>query len=406
MKTLFQINVVANSGSTGHIAEELGRLVIASGWKSYIAYGRWACPSQSMLIRVGTRFDLFVHGLKSMLFDRHGFGSRRATLHLISKIEKIKPDIIHLHNLHGYYLNCEVLFDYLSTAKIPVVWTLHDCWSFTGHCVHFQNIGCEKWKTGCFACPNIRDYPKALGCDNSRMNYIEKKRLFTSVERMMIVPVCNWLSDMLSKSYLSQIKRQTIVNGIDLDVFKPSTVISETVKQYALQSKFIVLAVASNWNSTKGESDIYYFSKQMPEDLFIMIGLSKKQIGKLPPNIIGFERTENISQLVDFYSIANVLINPTYQDTFPTVNLEAMACGTPVITYDTGGCKEMISEQTGFIIAKGDKEKFLSSLNKIKHVSKDFYHENCRRHAVDLYDKEERYKEYVNLYYDLLNNDL
>ncbi|EXY63367.1 putative glycosyltransferase domain protein, partial [Bacteroides fragilis str. 3986 N(B)19] len=167
--------------------------------------------------------------------------------------------------------------------------TLHDCWSFTGHCVHFQNIGCEKWKTGCFVCPNIRDYPKALGCDNSRMNYIEKKRLFTSVERMMIVSVCNWLSDMLSKSYLSQIKRQTIVNGIDLDVFKPSTVISETVKQYALQSKFIVLAVASNWNSTKGESDIYYFSKQMPEDLFIMIGLSKKQIGKLPPNIIGFE---------------------------------------------------------------------------------------------------------------------
>ena len=265
MKTLFQINVVANSGSTGHIAEELGRLVIASGWKSYIAYGRWACPSQSMLIRVGTRFDLFVHGLKSMFFDRHGFGSRRATLHLISKIEKIKPDIIHLHNLHGYYLNCEVLFDYLSTAKIPVVWTLHDCWSFTGHCVHFQNIGCEKWQTGCFACPNIRDYPKALGCDNSRMNFIEKKRLFTSVERMMIVPVCNWLSDMLSKSYLSQIKRQTIVNGIDLEMFTPKGNRDVIKSNLGVGTQYMILAVATVWGITKGFDDLIYLNSLLPD---------------------------------------------------------------------------------------------------------------------------------------------
>lgn len=285
MKTLFQINVVANSGSTGHIAEELGRLVIASGWKSYIAYGRWACPSQSMLIRVGTRFDLFVHGLKSMLFDRHGFGSRRATLHLISKIEKIKPDIIHLHNLHGYYLNCEVLFDYLSTAKIPVVWTLHDCWSFTGHCVHFQNIGCEKWKTGCFACPNIRDYPKALGCDNSRMNYIEKKRLFTSVERMMIVPVCNWLSDMLSKSYLSQIKRQTIVNGIDLEMFTPKGNRDVIKSNLGVGTRYMILAVATVWGITKGFDDLIYLNSLLPDkSVIVVVGVTTKQIKKLPGN--------------------------------------------------------------------------------------------------------------------------
>ncbi|MCS2775734.1 glycosyltransferase [Bacteroides fragilis] len=174
MKILLQINVVANSGSTGRIAEELGRLVIAKGWKSYIAYGRWSCPSQSKLIRIGTKVDLFFHGLKSILFDRHGFGSRKATLKLISKIEKIKPDIIHLHNIHGYYLNCKILFEYLSCVDIPVVWTLHDCWSFTGHCVHFQNVGCNKWLLGCFACPNKRDYPTTLFLDNSQINYVEK----------------------------------------------------------------------------------------------------------------------------------------------------------------------------------------------------------------------------------------
>lgn len=202
VKIPFQINVIANSGSTGHTTEELRYLVTTSGWKSYIVYGRWACPSRPMLIRIGTRFDPFVHGLKSILFDRYGFDSRRVILDLISKIKEIKLGVIHLHNLRGYYLNCEVSFDYLPIVKVFVIWTLYDYRSFTGHYVHLQNIGCKKRGTGCFVCPSIWDYPRTLGCDNSHTNYIEKKRLFTLVERMMIVPACNWLSDMSSKLYL------------------------------------------------------------------------------------------------------------------------------------------------------------------------------------------------------------
>lgn len=406
MKTLFQINVVANSGSTGHIAEELGRLVIASGWKSYIAYGRWACPSQSMLILVGTRFDLFVHGLKSMFFDRHGFGSRRATLHLISKIEKIKPDIIHLHNLHGYYLNCEVLFDYLSTAKIPVVWTLHDCWSFTGHCVHFQNIGCEKWKTGCFACPNIRDYPKALGCDNSRMNYIEKKRLFTSVERMMIVPVCNWLSDMLSKSYLSQIKRQTIVNGIDLEMFTPKGNRDVIKSNLGVGTRYMILAVATVWGITKGFDDLIYLNSLLPDkSVIVVVGVTTKQIKKLPGNMIGIERTENTSQLVEIYSAADIFINPTYQDTLPTVNIEALACGTPVITYDTGGSADIVDSDTGMVLKRGDIHTLLEKILEIRERGKESYIIKCRQRALQFFDKSKQLSYYLSLYDQLLNKE-
>ena len=407
MKILLQINVVANSGSTGRIAEELGRLVIAKGWKSYIAYGRWSCPSQSKLIRIGTKVDLFFHGLKSILFDRHGFGSRKATLKLISKIEKIKPDIIHLHNIHGYYLNCKILFEYLSCLDIPVVWTLHDCWSFTGHCVHFQNVGCNKWLLGCFACPNKRDYPTTLFLDNSQINYVEKKLLFTTIDRMIIVPVCNWLNEMIGSSYLSQLRRYTIVNGIDLKVFRPSTDLSVLIKRYGLESKFVVLAVASNWNVTKGEFDIYHWARQVSDDVrFVMIGLTKTQIRKLPINILGFERTEDINQLVDFYSLADVFINPTYQDTFPTVNIEAMACGTPVITYNTGGCKEMITDSIGFVIDRGDKVKFLESLNEVRMKPKGYYKECCRNRAIQLYNKDERYAEYLKLYYKILNYSL
>ncbi|MCS2597202.1 glycosyltransferase [Bacteroides fragilis] len=224
---------------------------------------------------------------------------------------------------------------------------------------------------------------------------------------MIIVPVCNWLSDMIGSSYLSQLRRYTIVNGIDLKVFRPSTDLSVLTKRYGLESKFVVLAVASNWNVTKGEFDIYHWARQVSDDVrFIMIGLNKTQIKKLPINILGFERTEDINQLVDFYSLADVFINPTYQDTFPTVNIEAMACGTPVIAYNTGGCKEMITDSIGFVIDRGDKVRFLESLNEVRMKPKGYYKESCRNRAVQLYNKDERYAEYLKLYYKILNYSL
>lgn len=402
-KKLFQINTVANSGSTGHIAEDLGRLVMNEGWDSFIAYGRWACPSQSHLIKIGDKLDIIVHGAKSLLFDRHGLGSESATLELITKIEKIKPDIIHLHNIHGYYLNYRVLFSFLSKSNVPVVWTLHDCWSMTGHCVHFQNFGCSKWMSHCYDCPSKKDYPRRLCIDNSSSNYFLKKHAFTSVPNMTIVPVCSWLGSLLKQSFLSSISCQVIVNGIDLDTFKPLENNGELRKKWNIDSDFVILAVATGWNSTKGYNDILKLSSMISEkDVIVIVGVTKQQKRRLPPNIIGIEKTENIDQLVELYSLADIFINPTYQDTLPTVNMEALACGTPVITYDTGGSCEIVSGQVGNVIERGDLYSMLLSVNDIKKNGKQVYVTLCRARARTFFDKNKRYKEYLSLYNSLV----
>ncbi len=402
---MFQINVVANSGSTGHIAEELGRLVIAKGWKSYIAYGRWACQSQSELIRVGNSMDIYIHALKSFLSDRHGLGSIRATRKLISKIQEVKPDIIHLHNIHGYYLNYEILFNYLSTAGIPVIWTLHDCWSMTGHCVHFQNIGCNKWKSTCFHCPNKHDYPKSLLWDNSRANYIKKKHLFRSMDNLTIVPVCKWLDTIVEASFLKDLKRKIVINGIDLDVFFPRNCKEKVDASLSINGRYMILAIATVWSRTKGLDDIFTLRQYLSEEyVIVLVGLTSKQMKRLPEGIIGIERTENVVQLVELYSAADVFVNPTYQDTLPTVNIEALACGTPIVTYDTGGSADIVDANTGFVVTRGDINGLLDSILTIRKRGNSFYKKACRSRAEKCFNKHECYKEYLYLYNQLLQS--
>lgn len=402
---ILQINAVANSGSTGRIAEEIGQIIQKRGWDSYIAYGRWKCNSNSNLIRIGTFWDIGWHALQTRLFDSHGLFSVRATKTFIRQINRLQPDIIHLHNIHGYYLNYPLLFEYLASSNIPVVWTLHDCWAVTGHCVHFQNVNCNKWKVMCERCPNSHDYPSSWLLDCSKRNYLKKKLLFTSLNNLTIVPVCSWLDNIVEQSFLLNAKREVITNGIDINIFCPTTDYFSLVKQWNLLSKFVVLAIASNWNITKGEQDIYYLADKVPEDVvFIMIGLSKDQINTLPKNIIGLERTEDLSQLVRFYSLANVFINPTYQDTFPTVNIEALACGTPVLTYNTGGCAEAITDEVGIVVDRGDRLSLLSALKKMKSRTEKINSQKCRQRVIEFYDKNDRYLEYIELYNKILNN--
>lgn len=404
MPILLQINVVANSGSTGHIAEELGRLVISKGWESYIAYGRWACPSQSRLIRIGNKWDILLHWLKSFLFDRHGSASSRATRNLIKQIEKINPDIIHLHNIHGYYLNYNILFNYLSKANVPTLWTLHDCWSMTGHCVHFQDVNCLKWKSLCYDCPHKRHYPESLFIDNSTKNYLEKKRRFSSYDGLTIIPVCGWLDNIVSSSFLKNCNRQVIVNGIDLELFSPFKGNNDIRIELGIKSEFMILGIATAWKLTKGFDDIIRMRKMLPNsDVIVLIGLSKKQIKYLPNGIIGVERTEDVKRLTLYYSAADVFINPTYQDTLPTVNIEALACGTPVVTYNTGGCANIVDARTGVVVKQGDLENFVEAVNQIKSKGKSYYSTSCRNKAVDTFDKIERYKDYWDLYLQLTN---
>jgi glycosyltransferase involved in cell wall biosynthesis len=398
---LFQINVIANSGSTGRIAEDIGRVAISKGWQSYIAYGRWANASQSELIRIGNRLGILWHGVVTRLFDRHGLASRCATKKLIRRIKQIKPDIIHLHNVHGYFLNYKILFRYLASVDTPVIWTFHDCWPFTGHCAHFTYKKCNKWKTACVHCPEKGGYPASWLVDNSKQNYRLKKKYFNAVPNLTIVPVSYWLGDLVKKSFL-QSPIKVIHNGIDLNVFKPTS--RDIRHKYGIgKETCMILGVASVWTSRKGLYDFMRLATIIPSDWqIVLVGLSAKQIRALPEGVIGIERTENINELAALYSAADVFVNPTWEDNYPTTNLEAISCGTPTLTYRTGGSVESVTPETGAVVQQGDIQGVYDAVEMIHSKGKAHYSDICRSYAETHFDKNKCFEEYFKLYQNSL----
>lgn len=389
---LLQINVTANWGSTGKIAEDIGKIAIGEGWESWIAYGRGNPKSDSNLIRIGNDFDMRLHGLQSRLFDNHGLTSKMVTRKFISQIKEISPDVIHLHNIHGYYLNYPILFNFLKSWGGPVVWTFHDCWPFTGHCAYYDYSNCSKWKTECRNCPQLKNYPTSVLKDRSRSNYYDKKNTFSGCENLTLVPVSDWLKGELSKSFLANYPSITIHNGIDTDVFHP-------IEKESINSNYkVVLGVASVWDKRKGLDEFIKLREKLPVNyLIILVGLSIDQISSLPNGITGIRRTENVEQLVSLYNSADVFVNPTLEDNFPTTNLEALACGTPVVTYNTGGSPEAIDEKTGFVVSYQDVDTLA---DKIKFICEGtpFTSDDCRHRALTLYNKSFVFKDYLNLY--------
>ena len=404
-KKLLQINAFANTGSTGRITEDIAKAAMASGYESYIAYGRSNNGTSTNLIRIGNKFDVYYHGLYSRLFDRHGLASKRATKKFIRQIEKIQPDIIHIHNLHGYFINYEILFNYLNGINIPVVWTFHDCWPITGHCAHFISANCSKWQIACYSCPKMKYYPKSIFRDNSRNNYDKKKEIFSACKNLTIVTPSDWLKNIIESSFLGNKKIITINNGIDVNIFKPANP-DEALRKYAIpEKKFIILGVANIWTNAKGFQDFVLLSKCIDcSCIIVLVGLNKQRQKGLPKNIIGISRTENMKELAQVYSMADIFINPTWADNFPTTNMEALACGTPVITYNTGGSPEIISDATGFVIEKGNVTGLKRAIDKVKELGKDYFPEKCRQRAIELYNKEYRYDEYLALYNSLLKS--
>lgn len=395
MYRLLQINVTANWGSTGKIAESIGECAIKHGWESFVAYGRYANPSRSELIRIGSSVDTYWHYGVQRIFDNEGLCSKRATNKLIAEIKRIAPDVIQLHIIHDHYLDYKILFEYLNTTTIKVVWTFHDCWAFTGHCFHFVTKNCERWKTQCHSCPLRNEYPKTL-LDRSVRNYTLKKSLFPANENLVIVPCSEWMANFVRESFLKDKQIFTIRNGVDLDVFAPTT------RGIQVGETFKVLAVSSVWTQEKGILDIYQLREMLPEDVeIILVGVSEKQQQQLPIGVRGIQRTQNIQELVNLYNEANVLINPTYADTFPTVNLEALACGTPVITYNTGGSPEAIDEKTGVVVPQGDVKALADAILQMKeHLLSPT---DCRQRAEMLFDKNKCFEQYMNLYNELLS---
>jgi glycosyltransferase involved in cell wall biosynthesis len=401
---ILQINTTVNSGSHGRIAEEIGLSLIAAGHESYIAAAYTVRPSRSQVIRIGCDFDRKLHGLKTRLFDRHGFGSGASTRKLVNQIKNIDPDIIHLHNIHGYYLHVGVLFNYLKATNKPVVWTFHDCWPFTGHCSYFDAVNCYKWKTECYRCPNKSGYPKSLLIDNSLINYRDKRQIFTGISNMVLVSPSQWLAGHLRESYLKDYEIRVINNGIDTKNFKP--VRSDTLRErYKIKGRYI-LGVASTWTRRKGLDDFIRLRAMLePEIGIVLVGLNRNQAGRLPEGIISISRTENIDELAALYSGAEVFVNPTYVDNFPTTNIEALACGTPVITYNTGGSPEALDENTGILVEKGDIRGLDKAVKTILKNEKEQYSDACRGRAVKLYNKNDKYKDYISLYQSLLDKN-
>lgn len=396
MKKIIQINVACNYGSTGRIIEQLGILAKKRGYETYIIHSvRYVQNSVHKSFCFSSLIEEYFHGLKSFIYDAQGLGTNRATLKIIKKIDQISPDIIHLHNLHGYYINYQILFEYLKSKSIPIIWTLHDCWAFTGHCAHFSFIDCKKWQNECFNCPQKHSYPYSL-LDFSRRNFLLKRAAFTGCNDLTLVPVSDWLAGLLKKSFLNCYPIKRIYNGVDTDLFNISREIPQKYK-LRIQNKYTLLGVASSWGYKKGFNDFIALSQMLPDDIIIMVGVNSRQIKKLPSNIIGIPRTNNISELSQLYSCADLFLNLTYEDTFPTTNLEAMACGTPVLTYDTGGSPESLLPDWGFVVKRGDLQGVLSCINNVKN-NQIRERMSYRNHIIEKFKIEDRYEEYIQLY--------
>ncbi len=409
MKKLLQVNSALNYGSTGKIAEQIGLAAKADGWECWIAHGpRYVNSSYLTPIGVSNSFEEKLHGgLYSLLLDRHGLGSISATKRFIKILRDLNPDIIHLHNIHGYYLNYKLLFEYLKAIKKPVVWTLHDCWSFTGHCCYFDKIGCNKWTTGCCNCPGLKTYPSSRLLDNSRNNYILKRQLFTSIsDNLTLVPVSRWLGNFVRQSFFSDTTIEVIHNGIDISKFNPQAdEINQNIrKRYRTYDKKIVLGVAAPWSERKGYNDFLRLRNLLSEDYaLIMVGLSNEQLQSLPSGIIGIERTQSVQELAELYSAADVFINPTYEDNYPTTNLEAISCGTPVITYRTGGSPESVTSETGMVIPQGDLNALADAVKVL--VAKNVDSQICRNYALEHFDSRKCFEKYINLYNRILDKE-
>ena len=324
--------------------------------------------------------------------------SRHATQRLVEHIKELAPTVIHLHNIHGYYLNYKVLFEYLNSTVIPIVWTLHDCWTFTGHCAYFDSVNCERWKTWCYNCPLKKDYPRSFFLDRSQRNYELKKKLFAGNKNLHLVPVSQWLAGLVKESFLKNADIQVINNGVDLSVF--------TSRGGNDDGKFRILGVATGWGTRKGLKDFYILREHLDPQKYeiTLVGLMPEQIQNLPSGIQGIEQTNSVNELAEYYSKADVLLSLSYAETFGLTPVEAFACGTPAIVYNNTAQAELITPETGLIVETGDIFGLVQAIESICAKGKSFYTHACRVRAEKFYNKDERFMDYISLYESLLQS--
>ena len=352
---ILMINVVCGIRSTGRICTDLATALEAEGHEVKIAYGRERVPEQfqKYAVRIGGDFDVWLHGIKSRLLDAHGLGSTGATKRFLEWAEQYNPDLLWLHNLHGYYINYKLLFEWIKKRPgMEVRWTLHDCWAFTGHCSYFTMAKCEQWKTHCAHCPQKKRYPASYGLDRCKRNYDQKGASFTGVKRMTLITPSNWLAELVRQSFLKEYPVEVHYNTIDRTVFKPTP--SDFRKRYGLQDKIMVLGVASVWDERKGLDDFVKLAGMLDDRYaIVLVGLSDKQIRQMPKNILGLGKTNSAVELAQIYTAADILVNPSREETFGMTILEASACGTKAIVYKSTACEEVAMEHGGYAVDFG-----------------------------------------------------
>ena len=396
MKVLF-VNLVYGVGSTGKIIADIMELLKKYGNDVKALYGTGAVSENKDAVKVSGDFGYYFHNFMSRFTDHAGLYSWRATRKLIREIRDFKPDIIHLHTLHGFYVNYEMLFCFLKKANIPVVWTLHDCWAFTGHCTHFSQAKCTQWQTECQDCKLLYRYPQCYFKGDVKRNYLRKKNAFTGVKNLVITTPSQWLADQVRQSFLQNYPILVIPNGIDRTIFHPQS--SNLREKYHLEDKKIVLGVANAWNARKGLSDMLALASRLGLDYqVVLIGLTEKQLPDIPPNVLGILRTMNQTELAQWYSIADVFVNPTYEETFGLTTVEAQACGTPVVVYETDGCPETIASGNGLLVTQGDMQTLEIS---VRDIADSRWHANPQKIAQ--FDKNSVYQKYIELYNNILD---
>lgn len=401
---ILRIGPSVNRGSTSRIMEQLGELVQKEGWRSIIGYGRVANKSTSTTIKIGNKISLYNHVLQTRLFDKHGYGSYHATKIFLNKVDEVKPDLVHLHNIHGYYINIQLLFNYLLKHNLPVVWTFHDCWPYTGHCTHYADAKCNKWKTHCESCPLKTSYPKSIFLDRSFKNYDFKKSIFTSLENLTIVAVSDWLKSDIEKSFMNKYPILRIYNGVDIDYFKPYEDYEYVKLKYSIpKDKNVLLACATSWSNNKGFLDYIKLSKMLNKDyVIVLVGLPSKLIKKLPNNIIGIPITYDIEELAKLYSLSSIVLNLSKQESFGKTTVEGLACGTPGIVYDVTASPELIDSETGIVVQKDDISQVCEAIYEIERWNKSNLQIKCRDRAKSFFDKNINFMKYIDLYKSLL----
>lgn len=398
-----QINGGAK-GSTGKIMMGIAEVARAQGHEvmcaSPITTTNRDAGEDCGYYRIGTFNSRRVNVALARITGFNGCFAWFETYKLLKKIDEFKPDIIHLHNLHDSYINLPMLFSYIKKHNVPTVWTLHDCWAFTGQCPHFAIVKCDKWKVGCHNCPQYKEYPASL-YDNTKKMWQLKKKWFTGVKNMTIVTPSEWLAGLARESCLKQYPIEVINNGIDLNVFKPTH--SNFRKQYGIPGdKYIVLGVSFAWGYRKGLDCFVEMAEKLGEQYQIVLVGTDDEIDKnLPHNIISIHRTQNQKELAEIYSAADVFVMPTREENYPTVNMEAIACGTPVVTFDTGGSPEMLDDKTGIVVEANDIEATKKAIKDICEKKRCNDEEYIVAYSKN-FDMKKRFAEYIELYANVL----